>query len=59
MVELYVVDCEYLTKEEAKKEYDYKPTQVRFDIPSTVPPLNRATRQMVERAKQKQKQKNK
>ena len=59
MVELYVVDCEYLTKEEAKKEYDYKPTRVRFDIPSTVPPLNRATRQMVERAKQKQKQKNK
>lgn len=51
MVELYVVDCEYLSKEEAKEEYDYKPTRVRFDIPTTVPPLNRATRQLVERAK--------
>ena len=52
MAELYVVDCEYLTKEEAKEEYDYKPTRVRFDIPSTVPPLNRATKQLVERAKE-------
>ena len=49
--ELYIVDRDYLSKEEAKEEYKNKPTDVKFVIPSTVPPLNEATRRMVERAK--------
>ena len=48
--ELYIVDRDYLSKEEAKEEYKNKPTDVKFVIPSTVPPLNEATRRMVERA---------
>ena len=51
MVELYAVDREYLSKEEAKDEYKNKPTDVKFVIPATVPPLNEATRRLVERAK--------
>ena len=50
MVEMYVVDRDYLSKEEAKDEYKNKPTNVKFVIPSTVPPLNEATRRLVERA---------
>ena len=50
MVEMYMVDREYLSKEEAKAEYKKKPTNVEFVIPSTVPPLNEATRRLVERA---------
>ena len=48
MVELYIVDRDYYSKEEAKKEYKNKPTDVKFVIPSTVPPLNETTRRMVE-----------
>ena len=55
MVEMYVVDRDYLSKEEAKEEYKNKPTTVKFVIPSTVPPLNEATRRMVERAKAEKK----
>ena len=51
MVEMYVVDRDYLSKEEAKDEYKNKPKDVKFVIPSTVPPLNEATRRLVERAK--------
>ena len=50
MVEMYIVDRDYLSKEEAKKEYKNKPTGVKFVVPSTVPPLNEATRRLVERA---------
>ena len=50
LIELYIVDREYLSNEEAKDEYKNKPTNVQFVIPSTVPPLNEATRQLVERA---------
>lgn len=53
MIELYIVDRDYLSKEEAKKEYKNKPTNVKFVIPSTVPPLNEATRRLVERANAK------
>ena len=49
--ELYVVDREFLSKEEAKEAYKSKPTNVKFVIPSNVPPLNEATRRLVERAK--------
>ena len=56
--EWYVVDREYLSKEEAKDEYKHKPTDVKFVIPSTVPPLNEATRRMVERANAEAKNKN-
>ena len=48
--ELYIVDRDYLSKEEAKEEYKNKPTNVKLVIPSTVPPLNEATRRLVERA---------
>lgn len=49
MIELYIVDRDYLSKEEAKDEYKNKPTDVKFVIPSTVPPLNKATQRLVER----------
>ena len=50
LIEMYIVDRDYLSKEEAKKEYKNKPTGVKFVVPSTVPPLNEATRRLVERA---------
>ncbi len=49
LIELYVIDCDYLSKEEAKAAYKNKPTGVKFVVPSTVPPLNEATRRLVER----------
>ena len=58
MVEMYIVDRDYLSKEEAKAAYKNKPTDVKFVIPSTVPPLNEATRRMVERANAEAKNKN-
>ena len=56
--ELYVVGYDYLSKEEAKEEYKNKPTDVKFVIPSTVPPLNEATQRLVERANAEAKNKN-
>lgn len=50
LIELYIVDRDYLSKEEAKEEYKNKPTDVKFMVPSTVPPLSEATRRLVERA---------
>lgn len=50
MIEAYATGREYLTKDEAKKEYKNKPGNVDFEIPTTVPPLTDATRQLVERA---------
>ena len=58
MVEMYIVDRDYFTKEEAKAAYKNKPTDVKFEIPSTVPPLHEATRRMVERANAETKNKN-
>ena len=58
MVEMYIVDRDYLSKEEAKEEYKNKPMDVKFEIPSTVPPLNEATRRLVERANAEAKNKN-
>ena len=59
MVEMYIVDRDYFTKEEAKAAYKNKPTDIKFVIPSTVPPLNEATRRMVERANAEAKNKKK
>ena len=50
MVEMYIVDRDYLTKDEAKEQSRIKPSDVKFVIPSSVPPLNEATRKMVEMA---------
>ena len=50
-IDLFVVDTEYLTKEDAKDDYKNKPSYIKFEIPSTVPPLNNATKQLVKRAK--------
>lgn len=50
MLELYVVDREFFSKEEAKVEFKNKPADVKFVIPSTVPPLNKATQRLVDRA---------
>ncbi len=58
LVEWYIVDRDYLSKEEAKDEYKNKPTNVKFVIPSTVPPLNEATKRLVERANAEAKTKN-
>lgn len=53
-IELYIVDRDYLTKEDAKKEYKEckkkKHGEVEFVIPYTVPPLDKATQRLVERA---------
>lgn len=50
MTEMYRVGYEYLTEEEVLEACRNKPTNVEFVIPSTVPPLNEATRRLVERA---------
>ena len=50
MIELYIVDRDYLSKEEAKSECKNRPSDVKFVIPANVPPLDAATRQLVERA---------
>ena len=50
MVEMYVVDRDYLSKEDAKKAYENKPTDVEFEIPASVPELNEATQELVKRA---------
>lgn len=53
MVEVFVVDRDYLSTEEAKEESKNLPKNVQFVIPETVPPLNAATKRLVERAKAK------
>ncbi len=58
MIEYYLVDSDYYSKEEAKDEYKNKPTNVEFVIPSTIPPLNEVTLQLVERANAEAKVKN-
>lgn len=58
MIELYIVDRDYLSDEEAKEESKSTPKNVEFVIPSTVPPLNAATHKMVERAKSQAKEGN-
>ena len=50
MIELYVVGRDYLSKEEAKKEYKNKLADVEFIIPQTAPALSEPTRKIVERA---------
>lgn len=55
MIELYVVDRDYLSKEEAKVAYKNIPTNVKFEIPATVPKLNEATEKLVKRAKEETK----
>ena len=50
LIELYIVDRDYLSKDEAKEECKNKPADVKFVIPSTVPPLNETTCRLVERA---------
>ena len=59
MIELYIVDRDYLSKEEAKEESKTQPTNVKFVIPSTVPPLNEATQRLVERVNKELKINNK
>lgn len=55
MIELYVVDRDYLSKEEAKVAYKNVPTNVKFEIPATVSKLNEATEKLVKRAKEEAK----
>ena len=57
LIEIYVVDCDYLSKEEAKAESKNKPDYVEFVVPSTVPPLNESTKRLVARAKAESKRK--
>lgn len=51
VVEAYVADNEYLTKEDAKEDYKNKPSYIKFEIPSIVPPLTPAIQQLVQQAK--------
>jgi hypothetical protein len=53
MTEIYVVDRDLLTQDEAKEEMDKKDSRMDFVIPSNVPALNEATRRLVQRAKAK------
>ena len=55
MFELYIVENEYLSSKEAKQEYKDKEAGLMFTIPSTVPPLNAATKRLVERAEKESK----
>lgn len=57
LIEMYIVDRDYLSREEAKEEYRNKSKDVKFVIPSTVPPLSEATRRLVERANKEEKNK--
>lgn len=50
MVEIYLVDWDYLTQKEADEECDNEKRTDNFIIPSSVPPLNEATRRLVEKA---------
>ena len=50
MIEAYIVDRDYYSNEEAKKEYKNNSAKIEFRIPDTVPPLNGTTKKMVERA---------
>ena len=51
MIEIFLVENDFLSKEEAKAEYKDKSTDAKFEIPTFVPPLDAATLQLVERAK--------
>lgn len=51
MIELYVVDKDYLSEEEAQSQRNVKPENIEFIIPHTVPPLNDATKKLIESAK--------
>ena len=51
MIEIYLVENDFLSKEEAKAEYKDKSTDAKFEIPAFVPSLDAATLQLVERAK--------
>lgn len=51
MTEFYVVDHEFLSQEEAKEESNKKDTKLEFAIPSSVPPLSKATLRIVELVK--------
>ncbi|MEE0871612.1 MAG: hypothetical protein U0L52_09635 [Bacteroidaceae bacterium] len=53
MTEIYVVDRDFLTLEEAKEESAKEAPKMDFIIPSNVPAQNEATRRLVERAKAK------
>lgn len=53
MIEIYLVDNTFLSNDEAKQEYKDKDRGLDFTIPSTIPPLNDATKNMVTRAKNK------
>ena len=55
MLEVYVVDRDFLTKEEAKEESANKTSKMDFVIPSNIPSVNDATRRLIERAKDKAK----
>lgn len=53
MIELYIVDRDFLSTEEAKDEYNNKPTSTQFIIPEAVPALNKATQELIEQANAK------
>ena len=57
LIEMYIVDRDYLSRDEAREEYRNKSKEVKFVIPSTVPPLSEATRRLVERANKEEKNK--
>ena len=51
MVEMYVVDREFFSMEEAIAESKKKTEKMKFVIPADAPPLNEATLLLIERAK--------
>ena len=51
MTELYVVDRNFLTQEEAKEESAKEVSKMDFVLPSNIPSLNESTRKLVERVK--------
>lgn len=55
MIELYIIDRDFLSTEEANEEYENKPATTQFIIPATVPALNKATQELIKRANAKTK----
>lgn len=57
-LELYIVDRQFISKEKAKEAYKNQQIRLPFKTPSSVSPLNKATQQLIQRAKAEKKNKN-
>lgn len=54
MVEFYIIDRNYMSEEEAKKELQNKGEKVEIIVPDNVPEMNKATKDLIEEYKKRQ-----